>query len=143
MNSVNVIGNIGNISELEHRNGHAKLRMSVAVERRVKSDGRYEKQTSWVSVTLWDKRAEALSQYLSKGDKVGVSGELSVRRYEKKDGSQGTDVSLERADVTLLGSSQRRESGSGYGGGGKRSSGFGSGGQDYPADDFGDDEIPF
>lgn len=66
------------------------------------------KQTSWYNVKLWNK--EKLSEFLTKGKPVLVSGELSVREYDRNDGTKGTSVDLNANSITFLGG-QREESG--------------------------------
>lgn len=48
----------------------------------------------WVRGTVWDQFGENVAESLSKGDEVVVSGELSVREYERQDGSKGSSVEL-------------------------------------------------
>src|SRR5687768_15367672 len=48
----------------------------------------------WVRGTAWDQLGENVAESLSKGDEVVVSGELSVREYERNDGTKGQSVEL-------------------------------------------------
>lgn len=48
----------------------------------------------FVRGTAWEQFAENISESLAKGDEVIVSGELSVREYERQDGSKGQSVEL-------------------------------------------------
>lgn len=48
----------------------------------------------FVRGTAWDQLAENCAESLFKGVDVLVSGELSVREYERKDGSKGTSVEM-------------------------------------------------
>lgn len=62
-----------------------------------------KKQTLWVRVTLWGKRAEGeLQNYLKKGQVIFVSGELSQREYEK-DGVTKTSLELNASIIDLVG----------------------------------------
>ena len=91
---------------------------------------------------MWGKRAEVLTQYLTKGTTVGVFGDLSTRSYEK-DGQTRTSIEVRVDDVDLLG-------GGGEASDAPRPAQRPANGarpparQQAPADDFGgDDEIPF
>ena len=76
-----VTGNLGQDAELRTTaNGDVLCSFSVASNSKVKG----EKVTTWVKCTLWGKRGEALSQYLTKGTKVAVAGELSLNEYNDK-----------------------------------------------------------
>ena len=66
------------------------------------------KTTSWIRFNLWGKRGESVAPYLKKGQLVGVSGEASLREYDKKDGSKGSSLEVRVNDLTLLG---KREAG--------------------------------
>lgn len=48
----------------------------------------------WVRGTAWDQLGENVVESLSKSDEVIVSGELSVREYERQDGTKGQSVEL-------------------------------------------------
>jgi single-strand DNA-binding protein len=75
-----VVGNIGKDAELRHAGDTPVCSFSVASNRKVKG----EDETTWCRVSVWGKRGETLSQYLTKGKKVVVVGELSTRDYDGK-----------------------------------------------------------
>ena len=56
------------------------------------------KRMLYFDCTLWSKRGESLAQYLTKGGKVAVSGELSTRDHEGK-----TYLTIRVDQVTLQG----------------------------------------
>ena len=64
--------------------------------------------TTWTRCQMWGKRGESVAPYLKKGQLVGVSGEASLREYDKKDGSKGSSLEVRVNDLTLLG---KREAG--------------------------------
>jgi single-strand DNA-binding protein len=98
MKSITIAGNIGKSAETRHTpNGDAVTSWSVAVEERKGQD----KRTIWFDCSLWGKRGESLAQYLTKGGKVAVSGELSTREHDGK-----TYLTVRAEQVTLLGSGQ-------------------------------------
>jgi single-strand DNA-binding protein len=98
MKTITIAGNIGKDAVLRQADGtETILSFSVAVEERRK----LEKRTIWFDVSLWGKRGEALAQYLTKGSKVCVSGELSTREHEGK-----TYLQVRANDVTLMGGKQ-------------------------------------
>lgn len=78
MNSVNMIGHLGKDPELKHlQNGDALASFSLAF------DQGKDKDAGWVDVTVFGAQAENCAQYLSKGARVGVTGRLSYRTWEK------------------------------------------------------------
>lgn len=60
--------------------------------------------TNWITVKSFGKRAEGLAKLgLTKGARVGFTGTLEVREYERKDGTKGTAVECVASDIALLG----------------------------------------
>lgn len=101
MKTVAIAGNIGKDAVLRTtQNGDKVLSWSVAVEERNGQD----KRTIWFDCSLWGRRAEALAQYLTKGTRVGVSGELSTREHDGR-----TYLTIRANEVTLLGGGQSRD----------------------------------
>lgn len=134
--------------------GDAELRKTQAGESvlnfRVANDVGYgeRKTTNWIDVSLWGKRGEAIAEYVKKGMKLTVSGELRLEEFTRKDGTPGAKLSVRANDVDL----PARSEGGGQSGGGVNydqsiGSGGGAGGQrggGKPAFDQDlDDEIPF
>ena len=100
MNNWTFTGNLGRDSETRHTAaGDAVVSFSVAV----KSGYGDNAKTTWAKCTMWGKRGEAVAQYLTKGQLVGISGELTLQEYTKKDGTAGASVEVRVNDLTLLG----------------------------------------
>lgn len=98
MRRVEIIGNLGRDAELKVTNsGTSVLNFSVGA-----SGSRKEDETVWHSCALFGKRAESLSQYLKKGQKVFVRGEFKLRQWSKGD-RHGVDVDVTADEVELLG----------------------------------------
>jgi single-strand DNA-binding protein len=66
-------------------------------------------QTTWVRCNLWGKRGESLAPYLTKGQQVAVSGELTNREYERNDGGTGYSLEVRVNDLTLVGGKQTQK----------------------------------
>ena len=95
MKAITIAGNIGKDAEVRSTQGGDKVTgWTVAVEDRTGK----EKSTIWFDCTLWGKRGESLAQYLTKGSKVCVSGELSTREHNGK-----TYLTIRAEQVTLMG----------------------------------------
>ena len=141
MNKAILIGNLTRDPEVRTtQSGVSMCSFTIAVNRRfTAADG--SKQTDFIPVITWRKTAELCGQYLSKGRKVGVIGEIQTRSYEAKDGTKRYVTEVVADEVEFL--SPRGE----QGGFEPRSQGFGA--QTAPqADldgfaDIEDDELPF
>lgn len=141
INSLTITGRLGADADLKYtQGGEAVLNLRVAVGQRVKRGGEWKDEPVWLTVTVFGKRAEGLAKLLSKGSRVGATGELRVRQYETRDGGKGTSVELFARDVVPLDgkrdgggqrqASQQQEPETNY---------YGGGGGNGPSDD----EIPF
>lgn len=74
--------------------GKAVCSVPLVFNKRKKNQaGEWEDAGSmFVRGTVWDQQGENCAESLAKGDEVIVTGELSVREYERKDGSKGTSI---------------------------------------------------
>lgn len=100
MNVLNAIGNINNPELRYTQDGTPILQFSFAL-----NSGYGEKRvTSWINCSLFGKRAETLAPMLNKGDKVGISGELTNRKYVDKQGAEKYSLELRINELTLLSS---------------------------------------
>lgn len=98
MNVITVAGTLGKDAEVKYLpNGDAIANFSVA-----DSQGR-DKPTIWWNCGLYGKRAESLSQYLTKGQAVTVTGTVSEREWTSKDGEKRKSMDVRVNDVALQG----------------------------------------
>jgi single-strand DNA-binding protein len=98
MNNITVAGTLGKDAEVKYlANGDAICNFSVA-----DSQGR-DKPTIWWNCGLYGKRAESLSQYLTKGQAVTVTGSVSEREWTSKDGEKRKSMDVRVNDVALQG----------------------------------------
>ena len=100
MNKWIFTGNLGGDSEVKYLpNGDAVCEFSVGV----KSGYGDKEKTVWVKCALFGKRASGqLPQYLVKGVKVCIAGELSMDEWEK-DGVKNKMLKLSVGDLDLIG----------------------------------------
>ena len=131
MNNISVTGNLGRDAEIKHLpSGESVTEFTVAV-----SGFKKDAPPMWLRCSLFGKRGESVAKYLTKGSRIGVTGQLQVREWDAKDGAKKTSVEIRANDVTLLGSKSDGQ----RSGGGQRSEPF------PESDPVGgtDDEIPF
>ena len=102
MATVTIIGNLGKDAEIKDVNGKRLASFSIAD----KSGFGENKQTNWYSVTIWDGLAKTdFVDYLKKGQKVMVVGELSTREYNGK-----TYLEVKRVyDINLCGGQTQQQ----------------------------------
>ena len=96
-NSVTLVGNITRDPELRFTgSGQATATFGLAVNRRWQNrqTGDWEEATSFFNVVTWRELAENVSESLSKGARVVVTGRLEQRSWETQDGEKRTVVEV-------------------------------------------------
>ena len=166
VNKVILLGNLGRDPEVRSfQNGGKVVNLRIATSEtwRDKATGERKERTEWHSVAIFNENiAKIAEQYLRKGSKVYVEGQLETRKWQDQSGADrySTEVVLRpySGSLTLL---DGREGGGG-GGGDERGGGYpedrgygdergGSGAGSAPRSGGGggggrsdlDDEIPF
>ena len=168
VNKVILVGNLGRDPEVRSfQNGGKVVNLRIATSEtwRDKATGERKERTEWHSVAIFNENIGKIAeQYLRKGSKVYVEGQLETRKWQDQSGADrySTEVVLRpyTGSLTLL---DGREGGGGGGGGGDdrgggypEERGYGdergsSGGGSAPRSGGGggggrsdlDDEIPF
>lgn len=102
MNSLMIIGNLTRDPESRTtQDGKTVCNFSVAVNRRQKnSQGQTE--ADFFRVAAWGKLAGPCQKYLSKGEKVCVTGSVSVHTYTAQDGTTKAQMEVLARDVEFL-----------------------------------------
>ena len=96
MNHIDIIGRLTADPELRHtQNGIPVASFTLAVDR-----PHVKETTDFINCVAWRQTGEFVAQYFSKGRKMGVSGILTTRRYEDKDGNKrtATEVVVDQVD---------------------------------------------
>lgn len=106
LNKVFLIGNLTRDPELRYTpGGTAVANLGIAVNRKFKdSSGELKEEVCFLTVTVWDKQAEACCQYLQKGRPVFVEGVLQSRFWETGDGQKRSAIDVRAERVQFLGS---------------------------------------
>lgn len=111
VNKVILIGNLGKDPEVRRLNsGKPVVSFSVATSEswRDKSSGERQSKTEWHNVVIFNEGlAKIAEQYLKKGSKVYVEGQLQTRKWQDQSGNDrySTEIVLQnfRGELTLLG----------------------------------------
>jgi single-strand DNA-binding protein len=161
VNKVILIGNLGADPEIRRtQDGRpiANLRIATSETWRDKTSGERKEKTEWHRVVIFSEGlCKVAEQYLKKGSKIYLEGQLQTRKWQDQSGQDkySTEVVLQGFNAVLVMLDGRAGSGSGGGGdmGSDNGNDFGSSGpsggsrERRPAmagkrDDM-DDEIPF
>ncbi|MER8443064.1 single-stranded DNA-binding protein [Mesorhizobium sp. M1066] len=169
VNKVILVGNLGADPEIRRLNSGepvVNIRIATSESWRDKNSGERKEKTEWHNVVIFNEGiAKVAEQYLKKGMKVYVEGQLQTRKWQDQTGADKytTEVVLQkfRGELQMLDARGQGEGGQvgGYSGGSSRGSDFG---QSSPSEGFNrgggggaksgggggssrelDDEIPF
>lgn len=133
MNKVILIGRLTADPELRYTtSGKAVCSFTLAVDRPFRSQSG-EREADFINIVVWDKPAENVAQYMTKGRQVAVDGRLQVRSYDGNDGQRHWRTEVVADRVEFLGSGNGN-AGGGYQGGNQ---GYQGGNQGYQANNQG------
>lgn len=101
---ITIVGNVGQSPEMRYTpSGQAVTSFSVAVNKSWIKDGERQEQTVWFRVTCWRKLAETVSEYVKKGSKVLVVGEIEeARAWTDKEGNSRASLEVTANTVRFL-----------------------------------------
>ena len=110
VNKVILVGNLGRDPEVRKLNSGdsvVNLRIATSESWRDKASGERKERTEWHSVVIFNENLGKIAeQYLKKGSKVYIEGQLQTRKWTDKDGQERytTEVVLQRfrGEMTLL-----------------------------------------
>jgi single-strand DNA-binding protein len=149
-NTITIIGNVTRDPELRYlTSGTALAQLGVAVNRRYMQNNEWQEETSFFDVVCWRDLADNVSESISKGDRVIVTGRLEQRSWETQDGDKRSKVEIVADEVgpSLRWATARIEKIRRDGPAGGGSTGGGGGGNYEPPRDepksYDDAEEPF
>lgn len=136
-----LVGNLGRDPEMRYsQNGTPITNFTIAVNRRKRNpDGSQQDETDWYRISLFRQQAEFAAEWLKKGSRVLVEGQLQIRTYTGQDGVERTSVEVNADNFQNL-TTRDEQAALGGGGGGDQSyrpsqtgsgSGSGSGSGNY------------
>ena len=169
VNKVILVGNLGKDPESRSLNNGGKvvsLRLATTESWKDRSSGERREKTEWHSVVIFNEAlGRTAEQYLRKGSKVYIEGQLQTRKWQDQSGADkySTEIVLQNFNSTLVlldsrgaggggGGGDDYDQSGGFGGGGGGGFGGGAGGgggsrpQSRPAPAFDsdlDDDVPF
>mgnify|MGYP000545456221 CR=1 FL=1 len=133
VNKVIIIGNLGRDPEVRtFQNGGkvCNLRIATSETWKDKNSGERKERTEWHSVAIFSEPlARVAEQYLRKGSKVYIEGQLETRKWQDQSGQDrySTEVVLRPYTSTLTMLDGRGDNQGGGGGGGSYGGGQGGG----------------
>jgi single-strand DNA-binding protein len=109
VNKVILVGNLGADPEIRRTNDGraiANLRVATSESWKDKATGERREKTEWHRVVIFnDNIAKVAEQYLKKGSKIYVEGQLQTRKWQDKESGQdryATEVVLQNFGSSLV-----------------------------------------
>jgi single-strand DNA-binding protein len=136
VNKVTLIGAVGQEPEVRYTQaGMAIASFSLATSKKSKDK---EEVTQWHNLVAFQKTAELVQQYVHKGSKLYIEGEIQYQEYEK-DGQKRYATKIIIHDMSFLSDSGNHSANQGK----QTASGNGRKAAPAPVEEFDDSEIPF
>jgi single-strand DNA-binding protein len=103
-NRVQLIGHVGQDPEVKSFEGGKKVaNLNLATnDVYYKEEGEKVTQTEWHRVVAWGKLASLIEQYVTKGKELGVTGKITYRNYEDKEGNKRSITEIVAEEVLFL-----------------------------------------
>lgn len=150
VNKVILIGNLGRDPEVRSFQNGGKvcnLRIATSETWKDRNTGERREKTEWHSVAIFQEGLVRIAeQYLKKGSKVYIEGQLQTRKWQDQQGNDRYSTEVRARDMTMLDGASGGNQGGGSGWGGSQ----GSSGGNWNAGTTGgtalpdlDDDIPF
>lgn len=105
VNRVILIGNVGQEPEVRNTaSGAAVAKFSVATNERWKDkSGELQERTEWHNIECWNKLAEVVQKYVTKGMQVYVEGSIHSETYDDAQGNRKYFTKVKAQSIQFLG----------------------------------------
>ena len=103
-NRVQLIGNLGNDPEMITLDSGKKLaKFSLATnEHYTDAEGQKQTKTEWHNLVAWNKTAEIIEKYITKGKEIAVEGKLTNRSWDDKEGNKRYTTEVVVSEVVMF-----------------------------------------
>lgn len=99
INKVILIGNVGQDPDFKELTGFSVANLSLATSKKVKE----ETVTQWHKLVFFNKLALLVKEYVKKGSKLYVEGEISYRKWQDKEGNDKYSTEIQVHSLQFLG----------------------------------------
>lgn len=113
LNKVILIGNLGKKPELRRtQSGTAVSDFSLCTSKKFKDQsGQNQTKSEWHNIVCWNKTAEIATQYLDKGSKVYIEGELETQSWDDQNDKKQYKTVIVVRELKMLDSRPQGNSG--------------------------------
>lgn len=108
VNKVILVGNLGRDPETKYLpSGDAVTNFSIATSESWQKDGQKQERTEWHNIVCFKRLAEIASEYLRKGSKVYLEGQLRTQSWDK-DGQKHYRTEIVAREMQMLDGKQEK-----------------------------------
>ena len=84
LNKVQLIGRVGKDPEIKNLGASKVAKFSLAISEKYKG----EERTEWQNIVVWNKTAEYVEKYVSKGSLLYLEGKIQTKGWDDKNGNK-------------------------------------------------------
>ena len=101
MNNVILVGRLTQNPEIEYIGQRAKSKFTIAISRNyINKEG--VRDVDFIPVEIWGRQAEIFCKYVFKGRRIGIEGQIRVKKYKTKDGVNKTYTNVLASSFKFL-----------------------------------------
>ena len=105
INMVIIMGNVGVEPEVRYTpSGSAVTNLSIATSEswKDKQSGEAQERTEWHRIVFYNKLAEIVGQYVKKGSKLYIKGNIRTRKWQDQSGQDRYTTEIIAEDMQML-----------------------------------------
>ena len=115
MNKAILIGRLTRDPELRYTNSNrAVCQFSIAIDRPFTNQATGQREADFINIVVWDKQAENVGKYVTKGRLVAVEGRIQTRNYDNNEGRKVYVTEVVANNVQFLESKNSVAGGNGF-----------------------------
>ena len=115
MNKAILIGRLTRDPELRYTSSNrAVCQFSVAIDRPYTNQTTGQREADFINIVAWDKTAENVGKYMTKGRLIAVEGRIQTRNYENNEGRRVYVTEVLANNVQFLESRNATANNSGF-----------------------------
>ena len=103
MNKAILIGRLTRDPELRYTSSNrAVCQFTIAIDRPFTSNATGQREADFINVVVWDKTAENVGKYMSKGRLIAVEGRIQTRNYDNNEGKKVYVTEVVASNIQFL-----------------------------------------
>lgn len=111
MNKVILIGNVGSDPEVRQAGQTKVVQLSLATnEYYTNKQGERVTNTEWHKLEAWDKKADIIEKYITKGSRIAIEGQIKTEKYTDNEGKERYITKIRVTSIEMLGGNQQDNS---------------------------------